>query len=260
MTIDQGTAVTERALEQLRRERVSAVSPEPRYLQAARAIETILDMYNQALEVPIPPETEMAAALGIGRATLRQALAHLTQQGRVYAKRGVGTFLAPTVLNRPARLNSLFDDLQEAGLRPTTQVLLLETVEASTEVAADLHIAEGQPLAHIRRVRKAAGKPVALIENLLNLSDAPLPLATDLEQSGLYSTLRSRYGIELGMATLSVSARLATTQEHKLLGVPKPCALLVARRLAFDTAGHGIEIGTTVYSEGAEIAGIRLQP
>lgn len=202
----------------------------------------------------------MAAALGIGRPTLRQALSHLTQAGRLYSKRGVGTFPTPAVLNRPARLNSLYDDLEAQGMQPTTQVLSVGEVQATAEVSAELGVPSGAPLAHLRRVRRAAGKPVAVIENLLNLSDSPPPLPAELEGNGLYATLRSHYGIELGMASLQLSARLAEPVERQWLELPNPCAVLVGRRLAFDTTGRGIEIGTTVYAEGAKVDGIRLQP
>lgn len=248
-----------KALLELRRQRVSRVSPEPLYLQAARSIESILGLYTNE-ESPLPSETDMADALGIGRATLRQALSHLTQAGRLYSKRGVGTFLAPAVLSRPARLNSLFDDLEARGFQPTTQVLNVSSVQASEEVAAELGITAGCPLTHIRRIRSAAGKPVAFIENLLNLSDRVPPSVDDLERTGLYAVLRSLYGIELGVASLRVSARLASKEQRAWLKLPNPCAVLVGRRVAFDTAGRGIELGTTVYNEGAEIDGIRLQP
>ncbi len=260
MTSQAARTPTDGALEELRRHRVRRVSGEPLYLQAARSIGVILGMYSPDGDTPIPPETEMAAALGIGRPTLRQALSHLAQEGRIYTKRGVGTFVAPAVLNRPARLSSLYDDLEARGLRPTTRVLEITTVAATEDVAADLHITVGAPLMVVRRIRSAAEKPVAVIDNLLNLSGAPAPTVEALERTGLYTTLSSQYGIELSVASLRVSARLATRDQRVWLGLRHPCAVLVARRLAFDTRGTGVEIGTTVYSEGAEIDGIRLQP
>jgi DNA-binding GntR family transcriptional regulator len=249
----------QKALGDLRKQRVSRVSREPLYLQAARSIEGILAGYGDAVNVPIPPETEMAAALGIARPTVRQALAQLQQAGRVYAQRGSGTFAVPSVLSRPARLTSLFDDLESQGLAPTTRVLELGEIPASAEHAAELDVAVGAPLVHLRRLRLAGGKPIALLENVLNLRGAAAPAPDDLEHAGLYATLSSQYGIELRVASLRVSATLATKAERVLLALPNPCAVLVGRRLAFDTLGGGIEIGTTTYAEGAAIDGIRLQ-
>jgi GntR family transcriptional regulator len=252
-------AFAEDALADLRRRRVSRTSPEPLYLQAARSIESILDRYVDAADVPIPPESELAAALGIGRPTVRQALSQLQEAGRVIAQRGVGTFAAPSVLTRPARLSSLYDDLAAKDLQPSTRVLDLRAVSASREEAAELETSPRTPLVRIRRLRSAAGRPVALMDNLLNLGGAPLPEAAELEQGGLYALLSTAYGIELRVASLRVSARLATKDERRLLELPYPCAVLVGRRIAFDTAGRGVEVGTTVYAEGAEIDGIRLQ-
>ena len=254
-------AVAAAALADLRRRRVSRVSPEPLYLQAARSIEGILDDFAKVGDGPIPSETEIATALGIGRPTVRQALSHLQQAGRVYAQRGIGTFAAPAVLTRPARLTSLYDDLDEKGLQPTTRVLELAAVSATAQEAAELEVVSGSgaPLVRIRRLRLAAGHPVAVLDNLLNLGGRPLPQRSELEQGGLYSTLSARYGIELRFASLRVSARLATADERRLLELPSPCAVLVGRRICFDTNGRGIELGTTVYAEGTEIEGLRLQ-
>jgi DNA-binding GntR family transcriptional regulator len=249
----------EAALADLRQRRVSRVSPEPLYLQAARSIESILDRYAAAADVPIPAETEMAEALGIGRPTLRAALVQLQQAGRVYAQRGVGTFAAPSVLSRPARLSSLYDDLAAQGREPSTRVLELREVPAAPADAADLEVAVGTPLLRVSRVRAAGGAPVAIMHNLLHLGGADRPTRAELEQGGLYGTLSSRCGIELRVASLRVSARVATKDERGLLQLPYPSAVLVGRRIAFDTNGRGVEIGTTIYTEGTEIDGIRLQ-
>jgi DNA-binding GntR family transcriptional regulator len=254
------TDLTRRSLEQLRRTQVSRLSPEPRYLQAARAIEGVLGNYDDYPHIPMPGETDMAAALEVGRPTLRQALAHLSKQGRIYSKKGVGTFVAPAALHRPARLNSLYDDLKAQGLRPTTQVLAIETLPAPEREATELDIKNGQSLVRVRRVRHSNRTPVALIENYLNLPDGAELEPRDLESAGLYETLRVKFGIELAMASLDVSARLASAAERRILKTRNPAALLVARRLVFDTAGVGVEVGTTVYAEGADISGIRLSP
>ncbi|MDO8307252.1 MAG: GntR family transcriptional regulator [Actinomycetota bacterium] len=249
-----------RTLESLRQMRVSRVSPQPLHLQASTAIESVLTAYHDAADIPLPSEPDMAAALGIGRPTLRQALANLVQSGRLYTKRGVGTFVAPVVLSRPARLTSLHDDLEAQGLHPSTVVLGLEEILAGEVEAQDLAVPLGTPLVHIRRLREAAGKPLALIDNILNLGGAPAPDRDALAEHGLYATMRAQYGIEMGMASVSVRARLATKAERGLLQQGYPCAVLVARRVAYDQARRGVEIGTTVYAEGASISGIHLQP
>jgi GntR family transcriptional regulator len=252
-------AIGDEALADLRRRRVSRVSPEPLYLQAARAIEAILDRYAEVADLAIPSETELAAALGIGRPTVRQALSQLQESGRVYAQRGVGTFAAPSVLSRPARLTSLHDDLIAQGQRPSTRVLDLSEVSATPDVAGLLHIAVGSPLVRIRRLRLSGPKPVAILENLLNLDGAIPPSSDDLETGGLYAALSAGYGIELRVASLRVAARLATKEERQLMQLPYPSAVLVGRRIVFDINGRGIDVGTTIYPDEAEIDGIRLQ-
>ncbi len=41
-----------------------------------------------------PPEEELAASFGVSRMTLRQSLSDLIEEGLLYRKHGVGTFVA----------------------------------------------------------------------------------------------------------------------------------------------------------------------
>jgi len=222
----------------------------PLYLQAANAIEQALREQNPPSEQPLPSERDLSNALHVSRPTLRQALAYLTDSGWIYTRRGVGTFPAPRVLERPLGLSSLYDDLKDSGLEPATRVLRLSTTSAAESVARELHIAVGTPLLSMERLRLAGSRPVALIETLIDLKGNPTLTEDDLEGDGLYNLLRARYGIEVVMGAQWVSARLATRHETQLLQLRSPAAVLVRRRVTFDAAGRGLEVSNVVFPEG----------
>ena len=56
-----------------------------------------------------------------------------------------GPALCSPKLRRPLELTSLYDDLDRAGRKPTTEVLSFEMVDAEEDVAAELELAEGSP-------------------------------------------------------------------------------------------------------------------
>jgi DNA-binding GntR family transcriptional regulator len=230
----------------------------PLHVQAANAIEQALRKHNPPTDQPLPPERDLASALHVSRPTLRQALSSLAESGWIYTRRGIGTFAAPRVMERPLGLSSLYQDLKDRGLQPETHVLRLDTVAADASVAQDLRTAVGTMLLSMERLRLTGGQPVALMETVLDLQGSPPFTKDDLTADGLYNLLRIRCGIEVAMGAQWVSARLASGRELGLLQLRSPAAVLVTRRVTFDTAGRGVEISTITFPGGTRFVERRL--
>ncbi len=225
----------------------------PLHWQCAELLQVVIEEAHYPSGVPLPPEKEMARAMGISRPTLRQAMSRLSSDGILHSQRGVGAFPLRGGLARRVGLSSLFRDLQAEGRVPTTQVLLLEAVAAPADVAGALHIAPGDPLLHLERVRFADGVPVVLTRSHLSLPSGVSISREQLENDGLYSLLHRLAGIELVGGTQTVSARLATSEEAQHLRLSLPAPVMVAHRVAFDTAGRGVEYVHIIYTEQAEL-------
>jgi GntR family transcriptional regulator len=114
----------------------------------------------------IPPETELVAALGVSRVTVRSALARLVERGLLERRRGSGTFLV-----RPpggARLQAGLERLEtytvhaeRLGLKLDSEDLSIEATGAGQDEAAVLEIPEGSPLVRVSRVLLVEGKRAA---------------------------------------------------------------------------------------------------
>ncbi len=61
-------------------------------------LSTMLDGPNWASGGKLPPETELAAGVGVSRPVLRKAIALLRQEGRIISRRGSGNFVQPRVM------------------------------------------------------------------------------------------------------------------------------------------------------------------
>lgn len=89
-------------------------------------------------ETRLPPERELAEALGIGRRALRRALDVLEAEGRLWRRQGKGTFLgpepeAPEALRERIAPKASFHDVMEARLRLEPQLALLAALKATAE-------------------------------------------------------------------------------------------------------------------------------
>ena len=82
----------------------------PLYVQVERRIEDLLLQGRYRAGDRIPPETELVAALGVSRVTVRAGLARLVERGLLERRRGSGTFLVRPPVG--ARLHSGLERLE----------------------------------------------------------------------------------------------------------------------------------------------------
>ncbi|WP_338784580.1 GntR family transcriptional regulator [Streptomyces sp. DG1A-41] len=220
-------------------------SPVPLYYQLAQQLEAAIEHGVLAPGNLLGNEVDLSVRLGLSRPTVRQAIQSLVDKGLLVRRRGVGTQVVHSQVKRPLELSSLYDDLEQAGQGPTTQVVRNEVVQASCDVAAALGVAEGSEVTVLDRLRRTHGQPVALLCNYLPASLVDLDDAR-LESTGLYRMMRSA-GITLHSARQRVSARAATAEEAARLDEEEGAALLTMQRTAYDDTGRAVEYGTHLY-------------
>lgn len=224
---------------------VDRSSPVPLYFQLSQQLEAAIEHGELTPGSLLGNEIELAARLGLSRPTVRQAIQSLVDKGLLVRRRGVGTQVVHSQVKRPLELSSLYDDLEAAGQRPATRVLVNTTVTASAEVAAALAVAEGGEVHRIERLRLAHGEPMAYLCNYLppDLLDLDSP---QLEATGLYRLMRTA-GITLHSARQTIGARTATPEEADRLAEPEGAPLLTMQRTTFDDTGRAVEYGTHIY-------------
>lgn len=220
-------------------------SPIPLYFQVARQIEAAIESGALRPGQRLDNEIDLADRYGLSRPTMRRAIEELVAMGLLVRKRGVGTQVVQGQLKRPVELSSLFDDLTNSHQRPTTTVMLCDTVAADDEIAQSLGLAAGDPVVALERLRFARGEPLAIMHNWLPTDLGQLSAET-LSQRGLYELMRS-FGVNLRIANQRIGAAVATAAEARLLGVRKGAALLTLQRTSFDDTGRPVELGRHVY-------------
>ncbi|MEZ3182767.1 GntR family transcriptional regulator [Streptomyces pimonensis] len=220
-------------------------SPVPLYFQLSQQLESAVEHGVLTPGTLLGNEIELAARLGLSRPTVRQAIQSLVDKGMLVRRRGVGTQVVHSRVKRPLELSSLYDDLEAAGQRPGTKVLVNTVVAASAEVAGALGVAEGGEVHRIERLRLTHGEPMAYLCNYL--PPGLLDLDTGrLEATGLYRLMRAA-GITLHSARQTIGARAATAGEAERLDEGTGAPLLTMERVTFDDTGRAVEFGTHTY-------------
>lgn len=183
---------------------------------------------------PLPSEVDLASRFSVSRMTARQAVQNLAAEGLVHRQRGSGTYIAPRPLHRHyGALMSFSADMRRRGKVPSSQLLAAELRQPTAADSQALHLQEGERVVSISRLRLADGIATAIEEAALPAQCAPV-LARDLEGGSLHEYLREE-GREPAVALVWISARSARAEQARLLQVPARSALLVERRIIFDT-------------------------
>ncbi|MFJ6071930.1 GntR family transcriptional regulator [Streptomyces sp. NPDC093065] len=220
-------------------------SPVPLYFQLSQQLEASIEHGALTPGSLLGNEIELAARLGLSRPTVRQAIQSLVDKGLLVRRRGVGTQVVHSKVRRPLELSSLFDDLEAAGQRPATKVLVNTVVPATAAVAAALGVAEESEVHRVERLRLTHGEPMAYMCNYLPPGLLDLDTA-QLEATGLYRLMRAA-GITLHSARQTIGARAATDGEAERLGEEPGAPLLTMERATFDDTGRAVEFGTHTY-------------
>ena len=137
----------------------------PVHAQIERWLTDVIGRGELAVGDRLPPEDGLAAALGVSRMTLRQALATLEAHGTVVRKAGRsgGTFISePRIECDLTGLTGFTEQLRRANVRAGARMVSATTVPASASVAQALSIERGAPVHEIVRVRTARREPLAL--------------------------------------------------------------------------------------------------
>jgi GntR family transcriptional regulator len=192
----------------------------------------------------LPPEPELAAELGVSRATLREALRSLEEEGLVRRTRGAGTFVA----GRAKMANNLdanfgvSDAIRFSGMTPGTDHATLRVEAASAEEAERLELEPGEDVVVVDRVRTADGRPVVLSRDILALrlvgENDRVPDA--LQSGSVYDVLEGELGIVIHHGLATFRPTRADGYVASRLEIERGTLLLHVRQVDFDEAGRPV--------------------
>jgi len=220
-------------------------SPEARYQEIERWLRR--RVRRSAPGDPLPSESELAARYRVSRMTARQAVQNLAAEGLVQRRRGAGTFVAPRPIHRhEGALMSFTEDMRQRGMKASSR-LLQAGLRAATSADVDaLRLPGAARVVAISRLRLADGVPMA-IEHAALPAECAGVLADDLETGSLHESLVAR-GRVPSVSRSWIRARLATAVGSRLLEIPRRSALLVERRIIYDTDELPLEHTETAYN------------
>jgi GntR family transcriptional regulator len=244
-----------------------------RYVQLAEELRRRISSGEYAAGTTLPSEPELAAAEGMSRTSVRNALKLLRGWGLVRVERGNGTFVRGPrpMVRRHATERYLFEKEQvkrpeyerrvDGALEQDTGLSMSDSqfaaefdpVPATDDLAQVFGVPKGTKLLrrrHIQTDRATGGLPIRTGAAYLLYSDAernPDLLRPELEPwpGGTQHQLFT-IGIELDRIIDKVTARPPTPDEARELGIDEGVSVLVIRKISVDTKDRVVEVADFV--------------
>ena len=171
----------------------------------------------------LPTEQELETLYQVSRTTIRKAVKLLSDEGILSVRQGCGTMVMDIrTTQNYNQVTSVTESLRKRGYDVTTGSMMIDVIPASRDIAADLFIPEGTPVARIQRLQLADGRPVTLMENYIEYAKVP----------GI-EFLEEPYGLIIDATRDRISAKSADFLEARVLEIEPKTALLVIRRISY---------------------------
>jgi len=189
----------------------------------------------------LPPEHELATQFNVSRMTIRESIEDLVDEGLLYRRHGVGTFVAFPHLQRDhTRLTSFFDKASEEGVDVRAELLALDVLPAKAVIARALDLTPGSRVIRIRTLRYANNVPITVHEAYVPQKLFASIVDEDLESQHLW-TLFEKCGYKVKRAVQRLEARDADKEMAQLMRIKEGSPILYKERTVYAADGTPVE-------------------
>ena len=209
----------------------------------------------------LPPEVELAAALGVSRTVVRDALSELERGGYIERVCGIGTVVNRGVAALDHRMDRKVEftrRIAESGRTPHTDHLLVTRQAADADAAAALGMTPGQTVLVVTKRMLADDVPVLLCTDTL-----PLELFGGRRLDGvdfarpIFDILQQECGIQTTSTIAHLRAVPGAAAERRLLRLGPDKALLELQETCYSRLCRPVVRSRTLYTDYFDFALVR---
>lgn len=217
--------------------------------QIADALRTSIKQGVLTAGQRLPTEFELATGFGVNRHTVRQAVAHLTEQGLLQVQQGRGTFVREDVLDYVLGAHTRFtQNILSQERSPKRTVLSDHLQRPAKAIAVALKLAPRERCVCLESLSMVDGRPYGLSTHYFPNSRFA-GLADHCRENGSISDSLVVFGVlDYRRARTQITTRLPTQHEAELLQQPRTQPVLLTESLNVDLNGAPIEWGITCFA------------
>lgn len=224
----------------------------PLYVKIRESIREMIALGELERGNRLPSEDELATQYGVSRMTVRQGISDLIDDGLLYRRHGVGTFVAlPHIERDHSRLIDFFENSNVKGINTKSSILNIEVIPVNPKIAKALLLEDDDLVIRIHSLRYADDVPVTMHDAYIpyNLfSDLVAEDIRSLEVQHLWSAFEV-CGYRVKNAVQKLEARQADHDLAVLMQINVGAAILYKERTVFADDGTPVEF-TYCYNRG----------
>jgi len=224
--------------------------PDPLYVQLRTILKDKIDSKVLAVNDKLPSERELVEMYGVSRITVRQAIKDLENLGVLQSRAGKGIYVAEPRPTYEIEVVRSFTETAHANNRkPGMRLLNGAIIQADLDIARPLCLPVGSNVVFIERLRLLDDLPVVVQRDWFAEALAPGILDVDWTAGNrsLYAEFINRYGVVPARGQSTVSARLASETEARLLELDVPAAVLTLDQIAYDNEYRPVNVSAMAY-------------
>jgi len=219
-------------------DKIDRRSPVPLYFQLSRLLSEEIVKAGWTPGERLASEPEISTQFGVSRATVRQALQRLEDEGLVERLKGRGTFIADP-RERSWLLQSsegfFHEEVERMGFDVKSKVIRAEVVALPHWAAEALGLPEGTRGALLQRLRYVNGLVALHVTDYLPEHLAETALTLEREDVSLYDRLRERDGLTVYGGRRTLEATRAEADVAGLLEAKPSTPLIFIESVSWDS-------------------------
>jgi GntR family phosphonate transport system transcriptional regulator len=202
-----------------------------------------------AVGMQLMTELDLASHFAVSRFTIRRALGELEKEGLVRIEHGRGLFVAeeaiPYALGERPRWT---ENMNRASLESQRWILASTIEEADATVQRNLELPRGAEVIIVDSMGEVSGRPLSMGRN--HFPAERFHGIDDLLRANPSRTAAYRsFGIEdYKRKSTRIITRLPSTEEARILKLPKTRPVLEIHKVDIDMSGRPISFGVTCFS------------
>jgi GntR family transcriptional regulator len=190
----------------------------------------------------LPSERDLCELWGLNRTTLRSAIKRLIAEGKLYNKKGSGTFVAESKIMRNLQdSQSITELLANKGKDFESKVLSFRLIPCTKQLSNTLHVSIGRGVYELIRLRMLDGEPLMLERTCLSEDRFPELIRFDFEKESLYEVLKNHYSVMILGGNEKVGMTYAGKNEADQLNLQEETALFYLDGVAWDEKKEPVE-------------------
>jgi GntR family transcriptional regulator len=214
----------------------------PYYLQIYNDLKSRINKLVYKPDQVLPSENELVEEFHVTRATIRNAIKKLKDEGMVRTEKGKGSFVnPPKIVQNLNKIYSIGRDFTEEGYKLERELIEIYEELPSSDVRERLDLEENEAVIVTKIVRGVEGIPVVFQMSYLPIKIVPEMAPSEIKTKTIYEVLKTKHNINLRKAVEYLDPIVADEYYSDILGVEINTPLFMTERITYGDLEKPVE-------------------